>query len=77
MLPVWQTWPIDELPFEIPFTNHETLTSEVFETAAAKVARWFVATVADGGEMEMPTPLTMVTLAETLAALPADGLMLA
>ncbi len=61
----------------MPFTNHDTLVSEVFETIAANVARCPVATVADVGEIEMPMLLAMVTLADTTCALPDSGLNVA
>ena len=76
-VPGWQTCPIEELPLAMPFTNHDTLVSEVFETVAANVTRRPVATVTDVGETAMPTLPATVTLAETTCALPDSGLNVA
>ena len=77
MLPVWHTCPTEELPLGTPFTNHESRASDVCETLAVKVARRPVPTVAVGGEIEIPTLPTSVTVAEAVCGLPDGGLKVA
>jgi hypothetical protein len=76
-VPLTQTCPTAALPSGVPLTDHVTLVSVEFATAAVKDCCWLGESVAVPGATVTVTPLVIVTVAETLEAPPATPLAVA
>jgi hypothetical protein len=64
----WQICPRIVFPSATPFTDHVTAVFELLATVGVRVTRWLMATdVAEGATVTL-TVLTIVTVAETVAA---------
>jgi hypothetical protein len=68
MEPGWQIWPRIAFPLAIPLTVQVTAVFSVFVTVGVSVVLWVIATDAPEGATVTPTPLTIVTVADTVAA---------
>lgn len=64
-------WPVVKFPLGIPFTDHVTAASAVFETVAANDFRWFTGTEAEGGATLTAMLLVSVTEADATTESPA------
>jgi hypothetical protein len=70
----WQIWPRVALPSGIPLTDHVTAVFDVPVTVGVSVVRWVIATDTAEGATVTLTVLTIVTVADTVAA-PATAWM--
>jgi hypothetical protein len=64
----WQIWPRVVFPLGIPLTDHVTPVFDVPVTVGVSVVRWVIATDTAEGATVTLTVLTIVTVADTVAA---------